>query len=73
MSLFGPKYQRKNSALASKKRLNQNKMTALYFLIIQKLFDERFFLFGLFLETKLEIFKRFRWYFGQNDDTKRTF
>ena len=27
-----------------------------------------FFLFDLFLETRLEIFKKFRWYFGQNTD-----
>ena len=32
-----------------------------------------FFWFDLFLGARAEILKKFRWYFGQNDDTKRTF
>ena len=31
-----------------------------------------FFWFNLFLEARAEILKKFSWYFGQNDDSKRT-
>ena len=57
------------SALASKKRLNQKNKV----LINKKIYDWGLFCFDFFLEARAEIPKKFRWYFGRNDETKRTF
>ena len=52
-------------------RFDQNTNEIIPFFIL-KIFVETF-LFDLFSEARAEILKIFRWYFGGNDDTKRTF
>ena len=50
-------------------------MKAVYFFF--ELFEDylirEFFWFDLFLEARAEILKKFRWFFGQFEDTKKTF
>ena len=46
----------------------------LYFVqLFKKYLIMDFFLIDLVLETRADILKKFRFYFGRNDDTKRTF
>ena len=71
VSSFGPKYQRKNltiSALVVKSK----KIKALSY-INYGVFNVIKCLYFFDLATRAEIVKFFRWYFGPNDDTNRTF
>ena len=56
------------SALAYKKRLNQKRIKAHNFFSSFSIIYLR-----PFFESRAKIFKKNSWYFGRNDDTKRTF